>query len=63
MRDILGEQIMKKLQPIIPHVFENYLLISIDIEWLKIFKKIPTFEVSIDNEKRLHLISNEVIAQ
>jgi len=52
-----------KRKSVSSYAFENYLLISLDLDWLSLFQKIPTFEVSIDNEKKLHLISNEVIIQ
>jgi len=47
---------------ITPHLFENYLIIAFDSKWIELFGKIPTFSVEIDSNKRLHLISNEAIA-
>jgi len=52
---------LKKLALISPYVFENFLIIALELEWLKLFKSMPTFDVIIDNEKKLHLISKEVI--
>jgi hypothetical protein len=43
-----------------PYLFEGYLIIALDSNWIKVFGSIPTFTVSIINSK-LHLISNEVI--
>ena len=51
---------MKKLTSVSPYVFENFLIISLELEWLKHFKNMPTFDVIIDNEKKLHFISKEV---
>jgi len=52
---------LKKLTSVSPYVFENFLIISLDLEWLKLFKKIPTFDVIIDHDGKLHLISKEMI--
>jgi len=52
---------MKKLTSVSPYVFENFLIISLDLEWLKLYKTIPTFEIFIDEEGKLHMISKERI--
>ena len=45
----------------IPHIFENNLIIALDIEWISKFGKLPTFSAYIDDSQKLHLISQEVI--
>ncbi len=52
---------MKKISIISPYLFEGYLIIALDSEWIKAFGSMPTFTVSIDDNSKLHLISNEVI--
>ena len=49
-----------KVAPITPYIFEGYLIISLDSKWIDVFGKIPTFEISIDKKKHLHLISKEM---
>ena len=44
-------------QTITPYMFEGFLIISLDNKWIDAFGKIPTFEISIDKENYLHLIS------
>jgi len=53
---------MKKIGVISPLVFEKFLILSLDLSWLNIFKKIPTFTIVVDNENRLVLKSQKLEA-
>ena len=50
---------MKKLGVVTPMLFENHLIISFEANWIDQFEKIPTFDICIDNKKRLCLTSKE----
>ena len=50
---------MKKLGVVTPMLFENHLIISFEVNWIDQFDKIPTFEICIDNKRRLCLTSKE----
>ena len=52
---------MKKLATVVPMIYEGYLLIALHPNWIKLFQKIPTFLVKIDDHGRLHIISEERI--
>ena len=52
---------MRKLTSITPYLFEEYLLIALHPDWMKLFQGIPTFVVTIGDDHKLHLISQEVI--
>jgi len=54
---------MKKIDTVTPYFFEGHLIIALDQSWIKVFKKIPEFETFVDDEKRLHIVSKEVIKQ
>lgn len=51
---------MKTLESVIPHFFEDRLIISLSKEWVDIFGKIPEFKVFIDSKNRLTLQSKEI---
>lgn len=53
---------LKKISSIIPYVFEGRLIIALHSDWITLFGKIPTFRVFIA-EKRLHMISEEIISK
>ena len=38
-------------------LFEGFLVLGLDKEWLDVFRELPEFEVQIDNKRKLHLIS------
>lgn len=52
---------MRKIDTIVPYYFEGHLIIALHNDWITKFGKIPTFVVVIDDNSKLHLISNEVI--
>jgi len=52
---------MKKVDEIIPYIFENYLIISLSKDWIKVFDKVPKFEAFIDNKKRLILVGPPIV--
>ena len=49
----------KQIGTIAPFFFEDKLLIALSKDWVDVFKKLPSFEVTIDNRNRLHFISKE----
>jgi len=51
---------MKEIGKITPHVYDKFLLLSFDLAWLNVFKKLPSFTVMIDNENRLVLKSDQI---
>ena len=49
-----------KIASVEPHIMEDNLLLSFEIDWIKKFDGIPEFDVMIDNGK-LVLISQQKI--
>jgi len=47
---------LKKIGHVSPYLFENYLIISLDMKWIEICNGIPKFTVMIDNSDRLILL-------
>jgi len=47
---------------ITPYLFEDNLILSLSHDWIKVFKKIPDFEVIIDNTNRLVIRSKEKLS-
>jgi len=45
----------------IPFMFDEYVLLSFSKNWIHLFKTVPEFEVNIDKENKLHLISTHTI--
>ena len=43
-----------------PYIFEGYLIIALNQEWLKLFNKLPTMIAYVEDYK-LHLVSQEEI--
>ena len=54
---------MRKQETITPYLFEGYLIVALHQDWIKLFNKIPTFQVIIGDDHKLHLISEEKIKQ
>lgn len=52
---------MKKLATITPFLYEGYLVIALHSDWIKLFKKIPTFVVHLDDKGFVHIVSCEAI--
>jgi len=52
---------MKKLVEVTSYPLEGSLIISLSNQWLTLFKSLPVFDVFLDNDKRLHIISKQVI--
>lgn len=42
-------------------LFEGYLILALDKKWLDAFGESPTFEASLDDKGKLHLVSTESI--
>lgn len=45
---------------VIPYLFEQYLILSLDFRWVSVFGCVPTFDVYIDKNGHLVIISQEV---
>ena len=56
---MMGRTQMKKISHIITYVFENNCIISLAKEWISLCNGLPEFDVLIDKDKRLHLISKQ----
>lgn len=52
---------MKKICETTPLLFEGYLVLALSSEWLDVFGGMPTFEVSLDDNGKLHLISTKSV--
>jgi len=52
---------MMKVCRAVPFFFGDHVLLSFSNDWIILFKTIPEFEVIIDNENKLHLISTHTI--
>jgi len=52
---------MKTTQRIKPYFFQNFLILAFDSQWIEKFNGVPTFIVTIDDENRLHLVSEKVL--
>ncbi len=42
-------------------LFEGFLVLGLDKDWLDVFGELPEFEVQIDNKRKLHLLSTKSI--
>ena len=51
---------LKNKKTIEPYIFEGYLIIALNQEWLKLFNKLPTMIAYVEDNK-LHLVSQEEI--
>jgi len=52
---------MKKIGTVKPYPFESFLILSLSIEWIEKFGKIPEFVVSIDKNNNLILTGPKII--
>ena len=52
---------MNQIQKVRPCIFQDYLILALSSQWIEKFNGIPTFDVKIDKEGRLHLVTNEVM--
>ena len=50
---------MKRIAVITPIIFEGYLIICLDIKWLDLFGKLPTFTCQVV-ENCLRITSEEI---
>jgi hypothetical protein len=50
---------MKKLISITPYLFNNFLLLSLNSDWINQFGCIPKFDVFVDKNKKLCIVSME----
>ena len=58
---MVGPTQMKKITDIVPHLIEDHLIISFSKKWVELFSKIPEFEVLIDSNNKLVIISKDGI--
>jgi hypothetical protein len=54
---------MKKICETKPMLFEGYLILALSKEWLDAFGELPTFEASLDDNGKLHLVSTKSVYQ
>jgi len=52
---------MKKICSTKPMIFDGYLILALNIEWIEKFGEIPTFEASLDDDGKLHLTSTKSV--
>ena len=52
---------MKKISKVQPYLYQNYLVLALDYQWIKKFNCIPSFIVKIDDKNKLHLISEQTL--
>lgn len=50
-----------KIVVVTPYLHENFLVLAFDIEWINVFGTIPEFDVFLDDDKKIHLISKQVV--
>lgn len=58
MQHVLGEQEMESVK-MIPYLFENFLILSLDSKWINAFGIMPSFRVFVDKAGRLNIVSEE----
>ncbi len=58
---MVGRTQMKKIGTVLSYLFENHIILSLSKDWITICKGLPEFEVRIDDQNRLQLISKQVI--
>ena len=47
----------KQIMQITPLILDGFLLISLDSKWIEVFNGVPSFDVVLDKDGKLHLIS------
>ena len=52
---------MKKIADVYSYLFEDFLILGFDKKWMNLFRKLPSFEVFLDRQNRLQLISKEPV--
>jgi len=58
---MVGRTQMKKITDVVPHLIEDHLIISLSKKWIGLFSNFPEFEVKIDSNNRLVIISKDRI--
>ncbi len=48
---------MKKIGKVSPYLFGDHLVIALSKDWINVTNSVPEFNVLIDNDNKLHLIS------
>lgn len=54
---------MKKITQVVSYLFDNYVVIAFSKDWINLMNAIPQFDVIIDKDNKLHLISKQEIKQ
>ena len=52
---------MKKITKVDSYLFDNFVLIAFSKDWINLMNAIPQFDVLIDEDSKLHLVSKQVI--
>jgi len=52
---------MKKIGTVLSYLFDNHIIVSLSKDWITVCKGLPEFEVLIDDQNRLRLISKQKI--
>ena len=52
---------MKKISHIISYLFENHLIVPLSKDWINACHGLPEFDVIIDRNNKLHLISKQIV--
>jgi hypothetical protein len=60
---LLGELTMKKIAKVVPHMYEDNLVLALSKDWVTLYGKYPEFDVYVDRHLRLHIVSKEVKSQ
>jgi hypothetical protein len=48
---------VKKIGEYDSFLFDDHLIISLDKNWIKVFGELPRFEVTVDDDGKLHITS------
>jgi hypothetical protein len=51
---------MKKIAKVVPHLYEDNLVLALSKDWITLYGRYPEFDVYVDRNLRLHLVAREV---
>jgi hypothetical protein len=46
---------------ITPYLLEGFLLIALNLDWIEAFDGIPSFDVTVGTDDKLHIVSSKKI--
>jgi len=52
---------MKKISEVKSYMFDNNIIIAFSINWLNVFQQMPEFEVFVNKNNKLQLVSKQEI--